>query len=153
MPYICQPGSFYHLSFRPKRYHRLKVSTNYSWTTVDNVLMTDSLKIHVLISIFLDGGKPVINQLWPNCFVPLKCQSMRYPLVRPTAHLNNIFFQAGSAAFLFWISPVFIPTLSPACDLNRHSLFFCEGLFCFFLFIVNYSLIFNYKKNNELFSP
>lgn len=60
----------------------------------------------------MDGCKRVINQLWPNSSVPLKCQSMRKPLVCPAAHLNNISFQLGSASFLVGIFAVFTPTLS-----------------------------------------
>lgn len=102
-----QSGCFYYFSFWPRRYECLKasVTTNYSWT-LDNALKTDSFEIHILISISVDGGRPVINQLWPNSSVPLKCQSMWNPLVCPAAHLNNIFFQLGSASFLFGIFAV-----------------------------------------------
>lgn len=68
-----QSGCFYCFSFWPRRYQCLKasVTTNYSWTLLDNALKSDSFEIHILINITMDGGRRVINQLWPNSSVPL----------------------------------------------------------------------------------
>lgn len=42
------------------------------------------------------------NQLWPNSFVPLKCQSGGNPLVVPAARLHNIFVSFGFSELPVW---------------------------------------------------